>query len=636
MLENVITTSFDSLGLSAELPRAVAGQGSTEPPPIQPQAIPVVLAGRDLLGAAQTGTGKTAGFTLPLLQRLSGKETASFSPARHPVRALIVTPTRELAAQVEERVRNYGKYVKLKSSLVYGGVGMQPQVDALRRGVDVLVATPGRLLDHVEQKTVDLRQVEILVLDEADRMLDMGFIHDIRKILALLPTQRQNLLYSATFPEEIRKLSGSFMKDPVTVEVARRNTPIELVAQVAHPVDAGRKRELLAHLVKSNDWKQVLVFVKTKHGANRLAEQLTRNGVEADAIHGNKSQNARTKALAQFKEGSMRVLVATDIAARGLDIEALPHVVNFDLPHVSEDYIHRIVRTGRAGSEGEAVSLVSHEDRPLLAAIERLMNRKVEQRIVAGSEPGSAQLVRDDAEQRRPQSQQRNRRPQQGRGAGQPQGRGNSGGGQAGNQQGRGNQPPQGRHGGQPQQRANGQGQGQSRGQGQPRRQQRGPQKFQQRGPQPRHDGNVPPSHDTLESHRDQQIREARARMLEEGESVPPVQQQPGRNDGRRPQGARPDGRNGGGRNDRGRRGGGRNPAQRGPQQHRSQARSSRQQQWDPRRSEPQYSEPRDHQQPRPADPNRPAPVIQHRQRKSLVGFVGALLGRKKEEEEKS
>ena len=526
------------------------------------------------------------------------------------MRALIVTPTRELAAQVEESVRNYGKYVKLKSSLVYGGVGMQPQVDALRRGVDVLVATPGRLLDHVEQKTVDLRQVEILVLDEADRMLDMGFIHDIRKILALLPTQRQNLLFSATFPEEIRKLSSSFMKDPVTVEVARRNTPIELVAQVAHPVDAGRKRELLAHLVKSNDWKQVLVFVKTKHGANRLAEQLTRNGVEADAIHGNKSQNARTKALAQFKEGSMRVLVATDIAARGLDIEALPHVVNFDLPHVSEDYIHRIGRTGRAGSEGEAVSLVSHEDRPLLAAIERLMSRQVEQRIIPGFEPGSAPLVRDDAEPRRQHSQQRNRRPQQGRGAGQPQ-------------QGRGNQPPQSRHGGQPQ-RAN----GQQRGQGQPRGPQRGPQNFQQRGPQPRHEGNVPPSADSLESHRDQQIREARARMREEGESVPPMQQQPGRNDGRRPQGGRP----GGGRND-GRRGGGRNSGQRGPQQHRSQARSSRQQQWDPRRSEPQYSEPRDHQQPRPADPNRPAPVIQHRQRKSLVGFVGALLGRKKEEE---
>jgi ATP-dependent RNA helicase RhlE len=349
-----------------------------------------VLAGRDLLGAAQTGTGKTAGFALPLLQRLAGKANGSHSPARHPVRALIVTPTRELAAQVEEDVRTYGKHISLKSSLVYGGVGMQPQVDALRRGVDILVATPGRLLDHVQQKTVDLRQVEILVLDEADRMLDMGFIHDIRRILALLPATRQNLLFSATFPEEIRKLAASFMKDPVTVEVARRNTPAELVAQVAHPVDAGRKRELLAHLVKSNDWRQVLVFCRTKHGANRLAQQLERGGIEADAIHGNKNQNARTRTLKRFKDNELRVLVATDIAARGLDIEALPHVVNFDMPHVAEDYVHRIGRTGRAGVEGEAVSLVSAEERPLLAAIEKLMNRKVESRPVAGFEPGTA------------------------------------------------------------------------------------------------------------------------------------------------------------------------------------------------------------------------------------------------------
>jgi ATP-dependent RNA helicase RhlE len=275
-------------------------------------------------------------------------------------------------------VRTYGKYLKLKSLVVYGGVGIGPQIDGLRRGVDILVATPGRLLDHVSQKTVDLRKVEILVLDEADRMLDMGFIHDIRKILALLPTQRQNLLFSATFPDEIRKLSSSFMKDPVTVEVARRNTPIELVAQVAHPVDATRKRELLAHLVKTNDWRQVLVFARTKHGANRLA----------DAIHGNKSQNARMRALKRFKDNELRVLVATDIAARGIDIDALPHVVNFDLPHVAEDYIHRIGRTGRAGSEGEAVSLVSHEERPLLAAIERLMGRQVESRVIAGFEPG--------------------------------------------------------------------------------------------------------------------------------------------------------------------------------------------------------------------------------------------------------
>jgi len=364
--------------------RAIAEQGYTQPTPIQAQAIPVVLAGRDLLGAAQTGTGKTAGFALPLLQKLVEKANTSHSPARHPVRALIVTPTRELAAQVEESVRTYGKYTHLKSALVYGGVGMQPQVDALRRGVDILVATPGRLLDHVQQKTVDLRQVQILVLDEGDRMLDMGFIHDIRRILALLPAQRQNLLFSATFPEEIRKLAASFMRDPATVEVARRNTPAELVAQVAHPVQADQKRSLLAHLVKSNDWRQVLVFVRTKHGANRLAQQLLREGIEADAIHGNKAQNARTRTLAQFKAGSLRVLVATDIAARGLDIEALPHVVNYDMPHVAEDYVHRIGRTGRAGVEGEAVSLVSPEERPLLAAIERLMNRKVESRTVTG------------------------------------------------------------------------------------------------------------------------------------------------------------------------------------------------------------------------------------------------------------
>ena len=364
--------------------RAVAEQGYTQPTPIQAQAIPVVLAGRDLLGAAQTGTGKTAGFALPLLQKLVEKANTSHSPARHPVRALIVTPTRELAAQVEESVRTYGKYTHLKSALVYGGVGMQPQVDALRRGVDILVATPGRLLDHVQQKTVDLRQVQILVLDEGDRMLDMGFIHDIRRILALLPAQRQNLLFSATFPEEIRKLAASFMRNPATVEVARRNTPAELVAQVAHPVQADQKRSLLAHLVKSNDWRQVLVFVRTKHGANRLAQQLLREGIEADAIHGNKAQNARTRTLAQFKAGSLRVLVATDIAARGLDIEALPHVVNYDMPHVAEDYVHRIGRTGRAGVEGEAVSLVSPEERPLLAAIERLMNRKVESRTVTG------------------------------------------------------------------------------------------------------------------------------------------------------------------------------------------------------------------------------------------------------------
>jgi ATP-dependent RNA helicase RhlE len=445
----------------------VADEGYTVPTPIQAQAIPVVLAGRDLLGAAQTGTGKTAGFTLPLLQRLAPKSSTSFSPARHPVRCLIVTPTRELALQVEESVRTYGKYLKLKSTCIYGGVGMQPQVDALRGGVDVVVATPGRLLDHVQQKTVDLRQVEILVLDEADRMLDMGFIHDIRKILALLPAQRQNLLFSATFPEEIRKLAASFMKDPVTVEVARRNTPAELVAQVQHPVASDRKRELLAHLVKTNDWRQVLVFTKTKHGANRLAQQLEKSGIEADAIHGNKSQNARVRALTRFKDNELRVLVATDIAARGLDIEALPHVVNYDMPHVAEDYVHRIGRTGRAGVEGEAVSLVSPEDRPLMAAIERLINRKVEQRVIDGFEPGTRgearheQPRREQQPQRRPQQQQqRHSRGQQQprRGGGQPQASRGNGGQQ---------QPP----------RGNAQQQQPRRGNGQQAR----------RGPQPQH-----------------------------------------------------------------------------------------------------------------------------------------------------
>jgi len=462
----------------------VADEGYTVPTPIQVQAIPVILAGRDLLGAAQTGTGKTAGFALPLLQRLAPKSSTSFSPARHPVRCLIVTPTRELALQVEESVRTYGRYMKLKSACIYGGVGMQQQIDALRSGVDVVVATPGRLLDHVQQKTVDLRQVEILVLDEADRMLDMGFIHDIRRILALLPASRQNLLFSATFPEEIRTLAGSFMKDPVTVEVARRNTPIELIGQVQHPVASDRKRELLAHLVKTNDWKQVLVFTKTKHGANRLAQQLERSGIEADAIHGNKSQNARVRALERFKDNELRVLVATDIAARGLDIEALPHVVNFDMPHVAEDYVHRIGRTGRAGVEGEAVSLVSPEDRPLMAAIERLINRKVEQRVIAGFEPGTRgeaqqeQPRREERQpQRRPQQQQRHSRGQQQprRGDSQPQApRGNGGQPQA--PRGNGGQPraPRG-NGGQPQApRGN--------GQHQPRRDQP-----PRRGPQPQH-----------------------------------------------------------------------------------------------------------------------------------------------------
>jgi ATP-dependent RNA helicase RhlE len=360
-----------------------------------------VLAGRDLLGAAQTGTGKTAGFTLPILQRLHA------AGAQHPrrIRTLVLTPTRELAAQVHESIRTYGKHLPLRATVVFGGVGIHPQIAELKRGVDILVATPGRLLDHANQRTVDLRYVEILVLDEADRMLDMGFIPDIRRILKLLPHKRQNLLFSATFPDEIRTLAGTFMHDPVTVEVARRNMPVELIDQVAHPVAHDRKRALLSHLVKSNDWQQVLVFTRTKHGANRLAEQLERDGIEADAIHGNKSQGARTRALKRFKDQELRVLVATDIAARGLDIELLPHVVNYDLPHVAEDYVHRIGRTGRAGTSGAAVSLVSHEDRPLLTAIERLMKRSVELRVIPGFEPGQHQ-PRSQPEPQRPHRHQ--------------------------------------------------------------------------------------------------------------------------------------------------------------------------------------------------------------------------------------
>jgi ATP-dependent RNA helicase RhlE len=377
-----------------------------------------VLSGRDLLGAAQTGTGKTAGFTLPLLQRLAPMATKSFSPALHPVRCLILTPTRELAIQVHESVKTYGKHVPLRSFCVYGGININPQIEELKRGVEILVATPGRLLDLVGQKAVNLGKVQILVLDEADRMLDMGFIPDIKRIIALLPGTRQTLLFSATFSDEIRKLSAQFLKDPATVEVARRNTPVEAITQYAHFIDANRKRELLSHLVKKNDWEQVLVFTKTKHGANRLASQLQKDQINADAIHGNKSQNARIRALEDFKAGKVKVLVATDIAARGLDIVELPHVVNFDLPHVAEDYVHRIGRTGRAGSTGEALSLVCAEDRPLLAAIERLINKKIEVRDVEGFEAGrpGARPAESEPGESRSRGQSRGRgqpRPQQ-------------------------------------------------------------------------------------------------------------------------------------------------------------------------------------------------------------------------------
>ena len=379
-------TQFSQLGLSVELTRAVTDAGYSVATPVQAQAIPAILTGRDVLAGAQTGTGKTAGFTLPLLQRLAVRGNNSYSPARHPVRALILTPTRELAAQVEESVRTYGKYLPLRTMLIYGGVGMDPQVRALQRGVDILVATPGRLLDHVRQKTVNLSRVEIFVLDEADRMLDMGFIPDIRRIMALLPKERQNLLFSATFSDAIRHLADDFLRDPAQIQIARRNAPSDLVSHRIHPVTAERKRELLAHIISAGRWRQVLVFTRTKHGASRLAEQLARGGITATAIHGNKSQAQRTRALDQFKKGAVRVLVATDIAARGLDIDALPYVVNYDMPHVAEDYVHRIGRTGRAGTKGEAISLVAPEEKRLLIAVEKLLARRLDRHVVAGFE----------------------------------------------------------------------------------------------------------------------------------------------------------------------------------------------------------------------------------------------------------
>jgi len=367
-------TSFASLGLSDSLVRAVREKGYENATPIQAQAIPVVLQGRDVLAAAQTGTGKTAGFTLPLLQRLSTSGSAGGSRA---VRALILTPTRELAAQVGESVDTYGRHLALRSTVIFGGVGINPQIERLRRGVDILVATPGRLLDLHNQRAADLSKIEILVLDEADRMLDMGFIHDIRRVLRLLPAQRQNLLFSATFSDEIRQLAKGLLHDPASIEVAPRNTAATTVQQSVYQVEKADKQELLSHLIQGGGWEQVLVFTRTKHGANKLSQQLERDGITSAAIHGNKSQGARTRALADFKSGDVRVLVATDIAARGLDIEQLPHVVNYELPNVPEDYVHRIGRTGRAGASGAAMSLVSADERKLLVDIERLLKRKL-------------------------------------------------------------------------------------------------------------------------------------------------------------------------------------------------------------------------------------------------------------------
>jgi ATP-dependent RNA helicase RhlE len=443
--------SFDTLGLAAPLLKAIADAGYTSPTPIQAQAIPAVLNGGDLMAGAQTGTGKTAGFTLPMLHRLATGEKLLNKRGKIAIRALVLTPTRELAAQVEESVQTYGKYLPLKSMVMFGGVGMQPQINKLRDGVDILVATPGRLLDHAQQGTLDLSQVQILVLDEADRMLDMGFVHDIKKVLALLPAKKQSLLFSATFSDEIKNLADRLLNQPALIEVARRNQTNDLIAQKVHPVGRERKKELLAHLIKSGDWHQVLVFTRMKHGANRLTDYLNDNGISAMAIHGNKSQGARTKALADFKSGDLTCLVATDIAARGIDIDQLPHVVNFELPNVPEDYVHRIGRTGRAGAQGEAVSLVCVDENGFLRDIEKLIKREIPKEIVPGFAP-------DPNERAEPivlgrtilnPNGSRGRNPNPPAGANGRGGRGGNGGGRGGDS--RGGQRDGGRPGGKPQ-----------------------------------------------------------------------------------------------------------------------------------------------------------------------------------------
>ena len=379
--------TFDDLNLAPAIMKAVREQGYESPTPIQAQAIPAVLAGQDLLAGAQTGTGKTAAFTLPLLDRLSREAAPKNKFGGKGLRALVLTPTRELAAQVEESVRQYGKYLDLNSTVVFGGVGMNPQIDRIKRGVDILVATPGRLLDLQQQGFLDLSTVEVLVLDEADRMLDMGFIHDVKKILALVPKDKQSLLFSATFSDEIRDLAATLLKNPQSIQVTPSNTTVQRITQVIHPVGRGKKKQVLLHIIQEHNWSQVLVFTRTKFGANNVAEFLTKNGVEAMALHGNKSQSARTQALAGFKSGQVRALVATDIAARGIDIDELPHVVNYEIPNVSEDYVHRIGRTGRAGASGQAVSLVCLDEEGFMMDIERFTKQTIPVQIIDGFGP---------------------------------------------------------------------------------------------------------------------------------------------------------------------------------------------------------------------------------------------------------
>ena len=397
---------FNQLGLTAELLRAVEEQGYETATPIQQQAIPLVLEGGDVLAGAQTGTGKTAAFTLPLLQRLQ-QGTVN----RRRIRALVLTPTRELAAQVADSIRDYGRHLPFRTAVIYGGVSINTQIAKLRKGVDVVVATPGRLLDHLQQRTIDLGAVELLVLDEADRMLDMGFIRDIRKVMKAVPANRQNLLFSATFSEEIRRLASDLLDSPAEIQIAVNGKPADGISQVVYPVDRERKRELLSHLIGSENWRQVLVFTRTKHGANRLAKQLDADGLSSAAIHGNKSQSARLSALRDFKAGKVRILVATDIAARGLDIDRLPHVVNFELPHVAEDYVHRIGRTARAGNEGHAISLVCVDEHKLLSGIEKLLRTSLRKETLPGYAPDpriKAEPVTRGGGQRRPSGKRGN------------------------------------------------------------------------------------------------------------------------------------------------------------------------------------------------------------------------------------
>jgi ATP-dependent RNA helicase RhlE len=462
--------NFEELNLAPAILKAVREQGYETPTAIQAQAIPLVLEGHDLLGGAQTGTGKTAAFTLPLLHRLSMSRSAQNKFGGTGIRALVLTPTRELAAQVEESVQQYGKYLQLSSTVIFGGVGMNPQISKVKKGVDILVATPGRLLDLAQQGMLDLGQVQMLVLDEADRMLDMGFIHDVKKVLALVPKEKQSLLFSATFSDEIRELANGLLKNPQSVQVTPRNTTVQRITQVIHPVGRGKKKALLAHIINEQNWSQVLVFTRTKFGANNVAEFLEKNGITAMALHGNKSQAARTQALAGFKSGDVRALVATDIAARGIDIDDLPHVVNYEIPNVSEDYVHRIGRTGRAGNDGAAVNLVCLDEEGFMQDIERFTKQNIEVKIVEGfgPEPGekgepiamgrqtiwggagkppSRDVMQAAAKAARTEMLQRVRENKAGQGGGRSGG--GNGGGNGGNGGGRGGQSPRGNGGGQ-------------------------------------------------------------------------------------------------------------------------------------------------------------------------------------------